>query len=258
MTKDRKMTTSENARKLRGSSLSENVRTIGYALLIALVIRAFLFQPFFIPSSSMESTLLIGDYLFVSKYSYGYSKHSLPFSPPLFSGRIAGVEPERGDIAVFKQPIDNRTDFIKRVIGLPGDTVQMRGGVLYINDRAVPRVRVEDFIERDVMGNVRRVPRYRETLPNGVSYFTLDRMRDSAGDNTGIYHVPEGHYFMMGDNRDNSSDSRVAESVGYVPFENLIGRAEITFFSVDGSAALWQIWKWPSAIRWERLGKWVE
>jgi signal peptidase I len=258
MARSWKMAMSENARKLRGSSLAENVRTIGYALLIALFIRALLFQPFFIPSSSMESTLLIGDYLFVAKYSYGYSRHSLPFSPPIFSGRIAGVQPERGDIAVFKQPIDNRTDFIKRVIGLPGDTVQMKGGVLYLNDKAVPRVRVDDFIQRDAAGNVHRIPQYRETLPNGVSYITLDRLRDSVWDNTGLYIVPAGHYFMMGDNRDNSSDSRVPDAVGYVPFENLIGKAEIIFFSADGSAAFWQFWRWPSAIRWDRIGKWVD
>jgi signal peptidase I len=258
MAKSWKVTMSENARKLRGSSLSENLRTIFYALLIAVVIRALLFQPFFIPSSSMESSLLIGDYLFVSKYSYGYSRHSLPFSPPLFDGRIAGVQPERGDVVVFKQPTDNRTDFIKRVIGLPGDKIEMRRGVLYINDREVPRMRVDDFVENDAFGNVRRIPRYKETLPNGVSYLTLDRVRDSLWDNVGPYQVPEGHYFMMGDNRDNSSDSRVAESVGYVPFENLVGKAEIIFFSADGSASIWQIWKWPTAIRWDRIGKWVE
>lgn len=252
------MTMSENAKKLRSGSLAENARTIAYALLIALVIRALLFQPFFIPSSSMESTLLVGDYLFVAKYSYGYSKHSLPFSPPLLSGRLIGVEPERGDIAVFKQPSDNRTDFIKRVIGLPGDTVQMREGVLYLNDRAVPRMRVDDFIYADMTGNVRRVPQYRETLPNGVSYITLDMNRNSVWDDTGVYVVPAGHYFMMGDNRDNSSDSRVADSVGYVPFENLVGKAEIIFFSANGSSSFWQIWKWPSAIRWDRIGKWVE
>ncbi|PKQ09319.1 MAG: signal peptidase I [Alphaproteobacteria bacterium HGW-Alphaproteobacteria-12] len=252
------MTMSENAKKLRGSSLAENGRTIAYALLIALVIRAFLFQPFFIPSSSMESTLLVGDYLFVAKYSYGYSRHSLPFSPPLFSGRIAGMAPDRGDIAVFKQPIDNRTDFIKRVIGLPGDTVQMKEGILYLNDKAVPRARVDDFIYRDGGGNVRRIPQYRETLPNGVSYITLDMSRNSVLDNTGLYIVPEGHYFMMGDNRDNSSDSRVPSSVGYVPFENLVGKAEIIFFSADGSASFLQFWKWPSAIRWDRIGKWVD
>ncbi len=252
------MTMLENAKKLRSGSLAENVRTIGYALLIALVIRAFLFQPFFIPSSSMESTLLIGDYLFVSKYSYGYSRHSLPFSPGIVSGRIAGVAPARGDIAVFKVPTDNRTDFIKRVIGLPGDTVQMSGGVLYINDVAVPRQRVDDFVERSPSGNVRRIPQYMETLPNGVSYITLDMTANSVWDNTGLYIVPEGHYFMMGDNRDNSSDSRVPDVVGYVPFENLVGRAEIIFFSADGSAAFWQFWKWPSAIRWDRLGKWTD
>lgn len=252
------MAMSENAKKLRGSSWADNARTIAYALLIALFIRAFLFQPFFIPSSSMESTLLIGDYLFVAKYSYGYSKHSLPFSPPLFSGRVLGAEPERGDIVVFKQPIDNHTDFIKRLIGLPGDTVQMKHGVLYLNDKAVPRVRVDDFIERDAAGNVRRVPQYRETLPNGVSYITLDRMRESVWDNTGLYIVPQGHYFMMGDNRDNSSDSRVPDVVGYVPFENLVGKAEIIFFSANGSASFWEVWKWPWAIRWDRIGKWVD
>ncbi|HAC58113.1 signal peptidase I [Parvibaculum sp.] len=252
------MAMSENAKKLRGSSWAENVRTIAYALLIALFIRAFLFQPFFIPSSSMESTLLIGDYLFVAKYSYGYSKHSLPFSPPLFSGRIFDDEPERGDIVVFKQPIDNHTDFIKRVIGLPGDTVQMKDGVLYLNDKAVPRVRVDDFIYRDPTGNVRRIPQYRETLPNGVSYITLDMIRDSVWDNTGVYIVPQGHYFMMGDNRDNSSDSRVPDAVGYVPFENLIGKAEVIFFSANGTASFWEVWKWPWAVRWDRIGKWVE
>ena len=252
------MAMSENAKKLRGSSWADNARTIAYALLIALFIRAFLFQPFFIPSSSMESTLLIGDYLFVAKYSYGYSKHSLPFSPPLFSGRVLGAEPERGDIVVFKQPIDNHTDFIKRVIGLPGDTVQMKHGVLYLNDKAVPRVRVDDFIYEDPAGNVRRIPQYRETLPNGVSYITLDMMRDSVWDNTGLYIVPAGHYFMMGDNRDNSSDSRVPDVVGYVPFENLVGKAEIIFFSANGSASFWEVWKWPWAIRWDRIGKWVD
>ena len=258
MSRSWKMAMSENAKKLSGSSWAENARTIAYALLIALLIRAFLFQPFFIPSSSMESTLLIGDYLFVAKYSYGYSKHPLPCSPPLFSGRVIGMQPERGDVVVFKQPIDNHTDFIKRVIGLPGDTVQMRDSVLYLNGKPVPRVRVDDFINHDPAGNVRRIPQYRETLPNGVSYITLDMIRDSVWDNTGPYVVPQGHYFMMGDNRDNSSDSRVADSVGYVPFENLVGKAEIIFFSANGSASFWQFWKWPWAIRWDRMGKWVD
>ena len=159
---------------------------------------------------------------------------------------------------MFKVPTDNRTDFIKRVIGLPGDTVQMKGGVLHINDVAVPRQRVDDFVERSPSGNVRRIPQYLETLPNGVSYITLDMTPNSVWDNTGLYIVPEDHYFMMGDNRDNSSDSRVPDSVGYVPFENLVGRAEIIFFSADGSASFWQFWKWPSAIRWDRIGKWTD
>jgi len=252
------MTMTDNIKKAGTSSVGENTRTIGYALLIALVIRALLFQPFNIPSSSMVPTLLIGDYLFVSKYSYGYSRHSLPFSPPLFDGRILARQPNRGDVVVFKKPTDNRTDFIKRLIGLPGDTIQMKHGVLYLNDKPVPRVRVEDFVARDNRGNVQRIPQYRETLPNGVSYTTLDLIEEGETDNTGVYVVPPEHYFMMGDNRDNSADSRVPSVVGYVPFENLVGKAEIIFFSTDGSAHFWEIWNWPSSIRWGRIFKWVD
>ena len=242
---------------VQSSGVMETVRTVGYALLIALIIRALLFQPFSIPSGSMLSTLLIGDYLFVSKYAYGYSRHSLPFSPPLFSGRILGGEPERGDVAVFKLPTDGRTDYIKRVVGLPGDRVQMRDGQLFINDEAVPRERVEDFVEEDRFGNIRRVARYRETLSNGVSYLTLDQVRGSSGDNTGVFTVPAGHYFMMGDNRDNSQDSRVPGAVGFVPYENLVGRAEFIFYSTDGSARFWEFWQWPSVTRWGRIGQGV-
>ena len=248
----------ENVNKFKNSAAGENVRTIGYALLIALVIRAVLFQPFVIPSGSMIPTLLIGDYLFVAKYSYGYSKHSFPFSPPIFSGRVFESTPTRGDIVVFKQPTDNRTDFIKRLIGLPGDRIQMRHGVLYLNDKAVQRDRVEDFVTRNNYGSVMRVPQYRETLPNGKSYNTLDLTEDSETDNTQVFVVPPKHYFMMGDNRDNSSDSRVPSVVGYVPAENLVGKAELIFFSSDGTAHLWEFWRWPSAIRWSRIFSWVD
>lgn len=239
-------------------SLGENVRTIIYALLVALFIRAFLFQPFNIPSESMLPTLLVGDYLFVEKYAYGYSKHSFPFSPPIFSGRIFGSDPARGDVVVFKLPEDNRTDYIKRVIGMPGDTVQVTHGILILNGNPVPRVRVQDFVDIDPYGNERRVPQYRETLPDGKSYLTLDLIDDGPEDNTDVYKVPPEHYFMMGDNRDNSQDSRVLSAVGYVPAENLVGKAELIFFSANGEARWWEIWNWPQGIRWSRIFKWVQ
>ena len=234
----------------------EVVKTIVYALLIAGIIRSFLFQPFNIPSGSMEGTLLIGDYLFVSKSTYGFSRYSFPFGLIPFSGRFAVMsEPQRGDIVVFKFPPDNSTDYIKRLIGLPGDRIQMKEGVLYINDMAVPKVKVEDYVDMTT-GEPRNVPRYRETLPNGVSYDVLDRDPEGNLDNTQVFVVPEGHYFMMGDNRDNSADSRV--DVGYVPFENFVGKAQIIFFSTDGSARIWEVWKWPWAIRYDRLAHFVE
>ncbi len=239
--------------KAASSPIWENVKTIAIALLIALVIRAFLFQPFNIPSGSMKSSLLVGDYLFVSKFAYGYSRHSLPFSPPLFDGRVMGAAPRRGDVVVFKLPRDGRTDYIKRVVGLPGDRIQMIDGVLHINGTAVERERVDDFVEQDSFGNVSRVTRYQETLPNGVTYKTLDRYPSGDYDNTPVYTVPDGHYFMMGDNRDQSADSREPRAVSFVPAENLVGRAEVLFFSTNGQAALWEVWKWPSAIRWDRL-----
>ena len=227
-------------------------KTIVYALLIAALIRSFLFQPFNIPSGSMEDTLLVGDYLFVSKMSYGYSRYSFPFGIIPFSGRFFASAPNRGDIVVFKYPVDNSTDYIKRLIGLPGDRIQMKDGVLYINDMAVPKVKVDDYIE-DLGGQPHHVPQYRETLPNGVTYTVLDRDSEGSLDNTQVFVVPEGHYFMMGDNRDNSADSRV--DVGYVPFENFVGKAEIIFFSTDGNARLWEFWKWPFSIRYGRIGE---
>jgi signal peptidase I len=231
----------------------ETVKVVIQALLIALVVRTVLFQPFNIPSGSLIPTLLIGDYLFVSKYSYGYSRHSIPFSPPIFAGRIFASEPKRGDIAVFKLPKDGSTDYIKRVIGLPGDRIQMIDGVLNINGVAVKRERIEDFIETEEGARAERVKHWRETLPNGVSYTTLDLVDTGFYDNTSVYHVPPGHYFMMGDNRDNSTDSRVLSQVGYVPFENIIGRAQIIFFSIHEGEYAWQIWRWPWSVRWGRL-----
>ena len=234
----------------------EVIRTVIYAVIIALGIRTIAFEPFNIPSKSMEPTLLVGDYLFVSKYAYGYSRYSLPLSPPLFKGRIFESPVTRGDVAVFKWPYDNRTDYIKRIVGLPGDRIQVRNGILYINGDEVKRERVDDFIEKLDDGSIRRVTRYRETLPNGVSYMVLDRQPDNPLDDTQVYIVPAGHYFAMGDNRDNSADSRIPTSpagVGFVPAENLVGRAEVLFFSTNGSAKLLEPWTWPGATRWSRI-----
>jgi signal peptidase I len=233
----------------------DTIRVIVHALILAFVVRIFLYQPFNIPSGSMIPTLLVGDYLFVSKFSYGYSKYSLPFSPNLFSGRILSREPARGDVVVFKLPKDNETDYIKRLVGLPGDKIQMINGVLHINGKAVERRRIEDFVWTED-GRERRAPRYRETMSNGVSYDTLDLTPNGEVDNTPVFEVPADHFFMMGDNRDNSTDSRFFTGrggVGYVPRENLIGRAEIIFFSIDDTASLFQPWGWPAEIRWSRI-----
>jgi len=242
-------------KKDNNSGLGEIVKVIIQALLLALVVRSLLFQPFNIPSGSMKSTLVVGDYLFVSKYAYGYSRHSLPFSPNLFKGRIWAEAPARGDIAVFKLPRDGSTDFIKRVIGLPGDRIQMINGILNINGEAMKREPVDDFVE-----NGRSYARYRETLPNGVTYLTLDLTPNGLEDNTQVFEVPPDHYFMMGDNRDNSTDSRVPPTrngVGYVPFENFVGRAEIIFFSVEEGESALAFWKWPWTVRRDRIFKFL-
>jgi len=237
-------------RRLKEGGLGETVKVVIQALLIALVIRSLLFQPFSIPSGSMKGTLLVGDYLFVSQFSYGYSRYSLPLGLPLFSGRIFGTEPKRGDVVVFALPRDPSTDYVKRVIGLPGDRIQVIGGLLHINGVAVKRERVSNFIDDEDGSAVRR---WHETLPNGVSYEVLDLQDDSFLDDTQEYVVPPGHYFMMGDNRDNSLDSRVPSEVGYVPFENIIGKAQIVFLSMRGGEPAWHIWSWPLSMRWSRL-----
>jgi signal peptidase I len=234
-------------------SIKDIVKVVIQALVLAFFVRVFLFQPFNIPSGSMIPTLLVGDYLFVSKYAYGYSRYSFPFGPNLFSGRVWSAEPKRGDVVVFKLPRDNETDYIKRVIGLPGDEIQMIHGVLHINGEAVKKEKIEDVTLDDPSGHTRTVARYRETLPNGVTYPVLDLIQEGIGDNTEVYKVPENHFFMMGDNRDNSTDSRFLSEVGYVPFENLVGRAEIIFFSIREDSSFWEVWRWPGSVRWSRM-----
>ena len=238
------------------NALWENIKVIIQALVLAMVIRTVLFQPFTIPSGSMMPTLLVGDYIFVNKFAYGYSKYSLPFSPDIFSGRIFGSDPKRGDIVVFRFPPNPDVDYIKRVVGLPGDHIQVTDGILYINGKPVPKVPDGAFNSDYKLDPGQDVPVFRETLDTGKTYDTLDQSPVSRGDNTREFIVPEGHYFMMGDNRDNSLDSRF--DVGFVPAENLVGRASVIFFSLGNDTSFREIWKWPTNMRWDRLFKVVE
>lgn len=254
-------------------TLGESLRFFAILLLLAILLRSIIAAPFSIPSESMLPRLLVGDYLFVAKFPYGWSRHSFPFSIVPISGRIWGKDPQRGDVVVFKNPADNSTDYIKRVIGLPGDFIQMRNGQLFINDVAVPKVRIADFVvtespnsKCDAMiavarrpGAPCRYPRYRETLPNGKSYEVLDLDPNGEKDSTDVYVVPAGHFFLMGDNRDRSADSRypamVNQGIGFVPAEDLVGKAVISFWSTDGSANWFLPWTWFTAARWDRIGQ---
>lgn len=234
------------------SGLGDTVKTVLWAVVIALLIRTFAFESFNIPSSSMVPTLLVGDYLFVSKFSYGYSRYSLPYGLGGFSGRIFERPVERGDVAVFRLPRDPRTDYIKRIVGLPGDRIQVINAVLHVNGQPVRRERIEEWVEAED-GRIARATQYIEIQPSGRRYRVIQQGESGALDNTQEFLVPAGHYFAMGDNRSNSLDSRVPGAVGFIPAENLVGRAEIIFFSTDGSAALWEFWRWPAAVRYSRL-----
>ena len=233
----------------------DNIKTLLGALLIAILIRSFLFQPFYIPSSSMEPTLLVGDRIFVSKYTYGFSKHSFPFSPNFSNNRFFSKEPIRGDLVVFKTPSDNRTDYIKRLIGLPGDTIQFIDGKIFINKKEINRKKIKTFrLIRCGSFNI-KVNTFIETLPNGVEHFTA-YAKEGSLQNTKIFKVPSKHYFLMGDNRDCSRDSRYLDSVGYVNQLNLVGEAKIIFFSNDtNKGSLLKFWNLTHSFRLERLFK---
>lgn len=227
-------------------------KTLIVAMICAGIVRSFFFEPFHIPSSSMKPNLLIGDYIFVSKFSYGYSRYSFPLGLNLFEGRINYTAPKRGDVAVFRWPLDPSINYVKRIIGLPGDKIQVRDGVVYINNQKINKVRDGIFVDQGLEIKTASISKFSETLPEGKVIKVLDQ-NESPQDNTGIYEVPQGHYFVMGDNRDNSQDSRFLTKVGYIPEENLVGRATIIFFSTQNS--VWKFWNWHKSIRFDRILK---
>ncbi len=231
----------------------ENTKTLFYALIIAVIIRSFLIQPFYIPSSSMEPNLLVGDRIFVTKYTYGYSKHSFPFSPPIFKGRIMSNNPKRGDVVVFKTPADNRTDYIKRLVGLPGDVIKFQDANLYLNNSEIIKSKISKK-NRTFCGRKEiDVTFFEEILPNGKKYNTV-YLKNFTLQNTDTFKVPENHYFFLGDNRDCSKDSRFLSSVGYVHQDNLVGKARFIFFSSDRSiGSIFSFWKWNKSLRFDRF-----
>ena len=244
------------------NSFFSNIKSIILAIIIALLIRSFVAEPFNIPSGSMKPNLLVGDFIFVSKWSYGYSKHSLPFSLDIipnslstFPKKIFSKMPNRGDVVVFKTPQDNSTDYIKRLIGLPGDRIQIIDGEIQINNKLILRKKNDDFVDVDKKGGKKRIRQYTEYFFD-KEVKVLNIMNNGMADNTNLYIVPEGFFFVMGDNRDNSQDSRFSV-VGFVPFENLVGKAQFVFFSLENSR-FFQIWKWPKSIRYNRLFKFIK
>ena len=233
----------------------ENFKTLFYAFIIAIIIRSLIIQPFYIPSSSMEPGLLVGDRLFVTKYSYGYSKHSFPFSPPIFKNRIFSSKPQRGDVIVFKTPADNRTDYIKRLIGLPGDRIQFIDTNLYLNNSEILKSKISEKDPIYCGDKTINVFTFEEKLPNGKMYKTV-YLKNFSFKNSDVFNVPNNHYFFLGDNRDCSKDSRYLTSVGYVHEDNLVGKARFIFFSSDRSVgSIFAFWKWNKSIRFDRFFK---
>ena len=233
----------------------ENFKTLFYALIIAIIIRSLIIQPFYIPSSSMEPGLLVGDRLFVTKYSYGYSKHSFPFSPPIFENRIFSSKPSRGDVIVFKTPADNRTDYIKRLIGLPGDRIQFIDSNLFLNNSEILKSKISEKDSIYCGDKIINVFTFEEKLPNGKIYKTV-YLKNFTFKNSDVFIVPDNHYFFLGDNRDCSKDSRYLTSVGYVHEDNLVGKARFIFFSSDRSVgSIFAFWKWNKSIRFDRFFK---